>query len=36
MNILIPSKNSDINPIGREVEVRYDYEISEINPSITK
>ncbi len=30
----IPSKNSDINPIGRKLELRYDYEISDINPSI--
>ena len=29
-----PSKNSDINPIGRKFDIRYDYEISDINPSI--
>ena len=29
-----PSKNSDINPIGRKFNIRYDYEISDINPSI--
>lgn len=27
-----PSKNSDINPIGRKIDVIYDYEMSKINP----
>ncbi|HMS32546.1 MAG TPA: biopolymer transporter Tol [Ignavibacteria bacterium] len=31
---MYPSKNSDINPIGRKFDIRYDYEISKINPSI--
>lgn len=30
-----PSRNSDINPIGRQIEVRYDYEISQINPTLS-
>ncbi|MEO6695233.1 MAG: biopolymer transporter Tol, partial [Ignavibacteria bacterium] len=30
----LPNRNSDINPIGRKLEVKYDYEISDINPSI--
>jgi len=30
----LPSRNSDINPIGRNIDIRYDYEISDINPSI--
>ncbi len=29
-----PSKNSDINPIGRKIELKYDYELSKINPSL--
>lgn len=29
-----PSRNSDINPIGRKFEIQYDYEASEINPSL--
>lgn len=29
-----PSKNSDINPIGRKIDVKYDYEISDINPEL--
>lgn len=30
----LPNRNSDINPIGRKLDVKYDYEISDINPSI--
>lgn len=33
-NYTMPSRNSDINPIGRNVDIRYDYEMSNINPSI--
>ncbi len=29
-----PNRNMDINPIGREVDIRYDYEISDINPQL--
>lgn len=29
-----PGKNSDINPVGRKLELRYDFEMSKINPSI--
>lgn len=29
---ILPSKNSDINPIGRDINIRYDYEISKLNP----
>ncbi|MBS1517478.1 MAG: PD40 domain-containing protein [Bacteroidetes bacterium] len=31
---ILPGKNSDINPIGRKLDIRYDYELSKINPSI--
>jgi len=30
-----PNKNNDINPIGRKVDFRYDYESSKINPEYT-
>jgi len=30
----LPNRNSDVNPIGRNLDVKYDYEISDINPSI--
>jgi WD40 repeat protein len=29
------TKNSDINPIGRKIDIRYDYESSDINPAYT-
>ncbi|MBX7046181.1 MAG: biopolymer transporter Tol [Ignavibacteria bacterium] len=29
-----PSRNSDINPIGRKIDIQYDYEISKLNPEI--
>jgi hypothetical protein len=29
-----PTKNTDINPIGRKVEVLYNHEMSQINPSL--
>ncbi|MBE2255202.1 MAG: PD40 domain-containing protein [Ignavibacteria bacterium] len=29
-----PTKNSDINPIGRKVKLKYDYEMSDINPEL--
>ncbi len=29
------NRNSDINPIGRKIDIRYDYEISDINPEYT-
>ncbi|MCX7834152.1 MAG: biopolymer transporter Tol [Ignavibacteria bacterium] len=29
------NRNSDINPIGRKVDLRYDYEASDINPEYT-
>ena len=32
---IYPSRNEDINPIGRKVDIKYDYEISKINPSFT-
>jgi len=28
-----PNRNSDINPVGRQVKIKYDYEMSKINPS---
>ncbi|MFZ1321488.1 MAG: biopolymer transporter Tol [Ignavibacteria bacterium] len=31
---ILPSKNADINPIGRVFDITYDYEMSQINPSI--
>ncbi|MDQ3019063.1 MAG: biopolymer transporter Tol [Bacteroidota bacterium] len=30
-----PNRHADINPIGRKIDIRYDYEISKINPSFT-
>ena len=33
-NYTYPTKNSDINPIGRNIEVKYDYEMSKINPTL--
>ncbi|MDZ4713310.1 MAG: biopolymer transporter Tol [bacterium] len=33
-DVTLPGKNSDINPISRKVDIRYDYEISKINPSL--
>ena len=29
-----PSRNDDINPVGHKFRLRYDYEISEINPEV--
>jgi Tol biopolymer transport system component len=29
-----PTKNTDINPIGRKIEVLYNHEMSQINPSL--
>ncbi|HMS65202.1 MAG TPA: biopolymer transporter Tol [Ignavibacteria bacterium] len=34
-NFTYPSKNSDINPLGRNIELLFDYELSEINPSLS-
>lgn len=31
---IYPTRHSDINPIGREVNIKYDYEISDINPEL--
>jgi Tol biopolymer transport system component len=31
---ILPSKHEDINPIGSRLRLRYDYEISEINPEV--
>jgi len=30
----VPGRNSDINPIGRKIDIQYDYEKSKINPDI--
>ena len=30
-----PNRNSDINPIGRKFNIRYDYELSDINPTLS-
>ena len=30
-----PDKNSDINPVGRNISVLFDYEMSDINPTLT-
>jgi Tol biopolymer transport system component len=32
---IYPNRHEDINPIGRRVDIRYDYEISKINPAFT-
>lgn len=33
-NSFLPNKNDDINPIGRHVRFRYDYEINSLNPTL--
>ena len=33
-NNFVPNKNDDINPIGRHVRFRYDYEINSLNPTL--
>ncbi len=33
-NNFIPNKNDDINPIGRYLRLRYDYEINDLNPQL--
>ncbi|MBZ0202430.1 MAG: DPP IV N-terminal domain-containing protein [Ignavibacteria bacterium] len=33
-NSFLPNKNDDINPIGRHVRFRYDYEINDLNPEL--
>lgn len=34
-NFTYPSKNSDINPLGRNIDLIFDYELSQINPSLS-